>query len=104
MTPTQAEAWVQLRLDPRWVLPAMTWEEWQQWRELCAAATRPGNPWDCMIHTHQGRYIRVTRYDFPDTSSAVAIETWHRRLGRVGSGSAVEYDYELAWRPVPRSN
>ena len=100
--PTQAQAWVQLRLDPRSVIPVMTYERWRQWQELCAAAVPPGEPWDCMIHTHQGRHVRITRYDFPDTSSAVATETWHRRPRC--EGSAAEYDYELAWHPVSWSN
>lgn len=100
---TQAEVWVRLRVDPRWIIPPMTWEEWDQWRELCAAVTPPGNPWDCMIHTHQGRHVRITRYDFPDTSSAVAAETWYRQTGCEDLVTA-RYDYELIWRPVPRSS
>jgi hypothetical protein len=99
--PTQAETWVQLRLDPRQVTPVMTWEEWRQWQELCAGAVPPGDPWDCMIHTHQGRRVRITRCDFPDTSSAVATETWHRRPGCEDSA---EYGYELVWRLVPVGN
>jgi hypothetical protein len=98
---TQAEAWIQVRTDPRQIIPVMTWKEWQQWQELCAAAVPPGGPWDCMIHTHQGGRVRITRYDFPDSSSAVATETWHRRSG---CEDPVTYGYELVWHTVPRSN
>lgn len=96
---SHAETWIKLRTDPRCVIPTFTRDEWRQWREQCALAAPPKDQWDPMIHVRRDRRVRVTRFDFPDASSAVAIETWH-----VQHEAGSEFDYEVIWRSVPGSD
>jgi hypothetical protein len=101
--PTQAEIWVDLRLRSHWTLmltmTGQEYREYQEWLAQVEAAVQPGPWWEEMIHTHQGRHIRLTRGDFPDGSTVIGNETWCK-LHR-GECDVSAYQYCLLWASVP---
>jgi hypothetical protein len=77
----------------------MTEREYQEWFTETQAAIGPCVEWESMIHTHQGRHIRITRSDFPDSSSAIANETWYKL--HQGECDVSAYQYCLFWAALP---
>lgn len=96
---TQAEIWSALKTSVYSALFTMTGQEHWEWYTQTQAAVQPGAWWEPIIHTHQGRHVRITRADFPDRSSVVATETWHKIESECVGGQ--EYSYFLYWFTVP---
>jgi hypothetical protein len=97
--PTQAEVWVALCLLGYSAMFTMTQQERDAWLTEYISVPQPGPPWETMIHTHQGRHVRLTRYDFPDGSSVISDETWYK-AERPDCVGTPEYAYLLWWIPV----
>ncbi len=95
---TQAEIWVALKVQPYSVMPT-TSVRVQEWFAQMHVAVQPKTWWKPMIQTHQGHHVRITRCDFPDHSSVVATETWHKNESECAGGQ--EYAYFLHWKAFP---
>ena len=106
--PTQAEVWLSLRLDWRSVAP-LGRQDFEAWLAKVNSAVQPKTYWEEMLYPiRSGTHARITRVDFPDASTLIAVETWRKQPLKDCEmdekdiwRAPVTWRYELQWIPLP---